>query len=71
MLNEIARYQLEMQLRALRLTARLSQMQVASGALGFTKSHAAVSRLERGILLRVDTAILAKLMRFLQPMVPA
>lgn len=65
-LNDAERSRLGCKLRALRVTARLSQLQVARGALGFTKSHAAVSRLERGQIPKVDSKVVAKLMRFLR-----
>lgn len=51
-------------LTELREAACFSQLEVARKALGFTVSHAAVSRLERGVFGVVDNAKLDKLAEF-------
>ena len=53
-----------MRLTELREEKGLSQMQVAKQALGFKVSHAAVSRLERGVLDEVEGGRLAQLAEF-------
>jgi len=51
-------------LSRLRQALQLSQLQVARQALGFTLSHAAVSRLERAELVKVPVAHLERLAQF-------
>jgi len=58
------RLALAINLCELREARGLKQLQVAHQALGFEKSHAAVSRLERGILFEVDAERLEKLATF-------
>jgi hypothetical protein len=51
-------------LRRLRTEKGVAQLDVARAALGFERSHAAVSRLERGALPRVPCAHLRRLADF-------
>lgn len=60
------RLALAVNLCMLREAKGLTQLDVAFQALGFAKSHAAVSRLERGILSEVETERLDKLARFFE-----
>ena len=63
-LTTAQRLALALNLSALRDGRGLSQLNVADQALGLTKSHAAVSRLERGILAEVDIERLELLAKF-------
>lgn len=58
------RLALAVNLIKLRENAGLTQLQVSFNALGFEKSHAAISRLERGILAEVDAERLELLAEF-------
>lgn len=55
-LSDQQRQALALNLRELRTARDLTQLDVARRALGFEKSHAAVSRLERGTLSQVARA---------------
>lgn len=63
-LNEIQRRQLGEKTKAMRQARGLSQMQVANQALGFAKSHALVSRIERQELRGISRRTLAALAAF-------
>lgn len=63
-LNTAQRLALALNLVTLREGLGLKQLDVAHQALGFSKSHAAVSRLERGILTDVEVERLEKLAAF-------
>ena len=58
------RLALAVNLSALREARNMSQLEVAHKALGFSKSHAAVSRLERGILSEVEAERVELLAKF-------
>ena len=63
-LGERQRLALAETLKSLREAKGLSQMEVARDALGLTKSHAAVSRLERGLNEEVELERLEQLANF-------
>lgn len=63
-LDTAQRLALALNLVTLREARGLKQLEVAHQALGFSKSHAAVSRLERGILTDVEAERLEKLATF-------
>lgn len=65
------RLALALNLCTLREARGLKQLEVAFRALGFEKSHAAVSRLERGILNEVESERLEKLASFFDTTVEA
>lgn len=62
---------LALNLCTLREARGLKQLEVAFQALGFEKSHAAVSRLERGVLNEVESERLEKLASFFDTTVDA
>jgi transcriptional regulator with XRE-family HTH domain len=64
LLTTAQRLALAVNLVTLREARGLKQLEVAHQALGFAKSHAAVSRLERGILNDVETERLERLASF-------
>lgn len=70
-LSLVQRMALGSRLAELRETAGYTQLQVARLALGFTVSHAAVSRLERGVFGVVDNHQLDKLAAFYDSSVEA
>lgn len=70
-LSLVQRMALGSRLAELRETAGYTQLQVARLALGFTVSHAAVSRLERGVFGVVDNLQLDKLAAFYDSSVEA
>lgn len=70
-LSTAQRLALGLNLCTLREALDLKQLEVAHQALGFAKSHAAVSRLERGILSEVETDRLERLAAFFYTDVPA
>ena len=70
-LSTAQRLALALNLVTLREGRGLKQLEVADQALGLSKSHAAVSRLERGILTDVEVERLEKLAAFFGTDVPA
>lgn len=65
-LTAAQRLALALNLVTLREARGLTQLEVADKALGLSKSHAAVSRLERGILTDVEVERLSKLATFFE-----
>lgn len=63
-LNVTQRLALALNLNEIREAKGLTQLELAHQALGFVKSHAAISRLERGILAEVDLERLEKIAEF-------
>lgn len=63
-LSDVQRQALARNLRQLRAATHHSQQHVARVALGFEKSHAALSRLERGVLLTAGRAHIERLAEF-------
>lgn len=70
-LTPLQRKALGVRLVSLREKMGLSQLQVSNGALGMAKSHAAVSRLERGTIDSVEIARLTKFATFFKTDIPA